>query len=306
MQRLRHDGESELNTVANLAEIDVSDPGLYEADCWRPLFARLRAEDPVHYCADSPFGPYWSITRFNDILEVDGDHTIWSAEPTVMIGDLGPGSGRYGPTQNFISQDPPIHDERRAVVTPAVSPRNLHQMESLIRERVCLILDELPRGETFDWVSRVGVDLTSRMLATLFDFPQEERHKLIYWSDAFVADPRIGGNALSRDERRAAIREAMATFTAMFRQRAARPPGESMDLISMLAHGEGTSDMLDRPEELLGNIILLVVGGHDTTRNSIAGGVLGGRPVGLELPRSSRQRRVARGLQPPHHPAVAW
>ena len=54
-----------------LENIDVSDERLYEQDAWRPYFERLRNEDPVHYQANSPFGPFWSVTRFEDILAVD-------------------------------------------------------------------------------------------------------------------------------------------------------------------------------------------------------------------------------------------
>ena len=59
--------------------VDVSDPSLYETDSWRPIFARLRSEAPVHYCADSPFGSYWSITRFEDIMAVDSNHQSFSS-----------------------------------------------------------------------------------------------------------------------------------------------------------------------------------------------------------------------------------
>ena len=259
-----------------LHEIDVSDTSLYENDSWRPYFARLRDEDPVHYCSHSAFGPFWSVTRFDDILRIDGDYERYSAEPVITIGDAAPTTNGRKPTSMFIQMDPPLHEERRRVVQPVVAPRNLQKyFEPLIRRRAAQILDELPVGETFDWVSRVGVNLTSRMLATLFDFPQEERHKLIYWSDCFTDDPRIGGGRFSQDERSNAARECLETFSRLFEARRVSPPGDGTDLITMLAHGEATATLLDRPEEFLGTLILLIVGGNDTTRNSIAGGVPG-------------------------------
>ena len=83
----------------------------------------------------------------------------------------------------FISMDPPKHDAQRKTIAPIVSSENLRNMAPLIRERAGKILDELPVGEPFDWVQRVSVELTTQMLATLFDFPFEERSKLTYWSD---------------------------------------------------------------------------------------------------------------------------
>ncbi|MCZ6854275.1 MAG: hypothetical protein O7G86_10185 [Gammaproteobacteria bacterium] len=70
-----------------LDRFDVSDPGLYERDAWRPYFRRLREEDPVHYTSESLFGPYWSVTRFNDIMTVEQNHKVFSSTPTIVIGD---------------------------------------------------------------------------------------------------------------------------------------------------------------------------------------------------------------------------
>lgn len=256
-----------------LHEIDVSEPRLYTEDAWRPYFKRLRDEDPVHYVENSAFGPFWSITRFDDCVEVDRDHDTYSAEPVVTIGDPEPSD--RPPPDMFIQMDPPRHDQRRNTVQPALAPRNLQNLEPLIRQRACEILDALPIGETFDWVSNVGINLTGRMLATLFNFPQEDRNKLILWSDIFTDDPRTGSSKFTAEQRSAATRDCMQTFTRLFIERRAEPPGGDFDLLSMLAHGAATRDLVERPEELLGTLILLIVGGNDTTRNSISGGVLG-------------------------------
>jgi cytochrome P450 len=251
-----------------LAEFDVSQAKLFSADAIWPYFARLRQEDPVHYCPDSAFGPYWSITRYDDIVEIERDVDTFSSEPTILIGDPQPDFQ----LPMFIAMDPPRHDVQRRTVQPVVSRGNLDAFESIIRRRAGRILDALPAGETFDWVERVSIELTTQMLATLFDFPFEERHRLTHWSDIAIATPATGadGMQLTEEARRAALMECLEVFTGLWNERASRPPGN--DLVSMLAHGPETQDMA--PLEYLGNILLLIIGGNDTTRNSISGGVL--------------------------------
>ncbi len=247
-----------------LAAIDVSQPALYERDAWRPYFARLRAEDPVHYCAKSPFGPFWSITRFSDIQYVDSHHEIFSSEGGITISDR-PVDFQ---TTNFISMDPPRHDDQRKTVQGVVAPMNLAKMESTIRERAGRILDSLPVGETFNWVDLVSVELTTQMLAMLFDFPFEERRKLTYWSD-MATSGELAGGPTPEPVRRKALLECLEYFTRLKAERVNRE--NPTDLLSMLAQGESTKDT--DPMEFLGNLILLIVGGNDTTRNSISGGV---------------------------------
>jgi cytochrome P450 len=253
-----------------LEDIDVSLPGRFRDDDWHDWFARLRKEDPVHYCRDSVNGAYWSVTRHADIKAVDTNHEIFSSEAGgVAIVD--PREEDEG-VENFIAMDPPRHDEQRKTVTPTVAPTNLATMEPLIRERVIDILDNLPVGETFNWVDKVSVELTARMLATLFDFPYEDRRKLVYWSDITTNVPQVTGIEIDMEERQAGLQECALTFYQLWQERAAAEP--KFDLISMLAHGESTKDFISDPMKLLGNIILLIVGGNDTTRNSISGGVI--------------------------------
>ena len=253
-----------------LERIDVSDPRLYQDDTWQPLFARLRREDPVHFCPESPYGPYWSITRYADIMDVELNHAVFSSAQDlggIQIAEL----ARPREFASFIRMDPPEHSARRRTVAPIVGPGNLAKMEATIRQRTAAVLDGLPRGETFDWVERVSIELTTMMLATLFDFPWDDRRKLTYWSDVATANVKAPDAPIrSEDERYAEFGRMAACFAELWNQRVNAAP--SFDLISMLAHGEETRHMT--PQEFVGTLSLLIVGGNDTTRNTMTGGLL--------------------------------
>ena len=248
-----------------LDQIELANAERFRDNTMWPFFERIRKEDPVHHSVHPEHGPYWSITKYNDIMAVDTNHGVFSSEGGITIVE----QDDDFQLPMFIAMDPPKHDAQRKVVSPIVSPHNLATMEAVIRSRAGKILDELPIGETFDWVDRVSIELTTQMLATLFDFPFEERRKLTRWSDVATAGPETG-IVESEDARRAELMECAAYFTDLWNQRVNSEPGN--DLISMMAHADATRNM--EPMEYLGNLILLIVGGNDTTRNSISGGLL--------------------------------
>ncbi|WP_455168453.1 cytochrome P450 [Acinetobacter shaoyimingii] len=266
--------ETPLPEVDSLAlqDIDLSQPFLYRQGLWVSYYQRLRQEAPVHYQAKSRFGAFWSVTKYDDVQFVDKNHALFSSEPIIMLGEQPKGLE----LEMFIAMDPPKHDIQRKAVQGVFVPKNLQEMESLIRTRTIDVLDHLPLNTPFDFVDRVSIELTSRMLATLLDFPYEERRKLVYWSEIASSTPGTTGGTMDIDTTFDGLKEMLRDLSALWHDKAARiQAGEapSFDLMSLLIRNEATQDLIERPLEFLGDLALLIVGGNDTTRNSMSAGV---------------------------------
>ena len=251
-----------------LEDIDVGNPELFRTDTHWPYFDRLRQEAPVHYCKDSMFGPYWSVTKYNDIMEIETNHQVFSSAAAlggITIRDVAPDFRR----ESFIAMDEPRHGAQRKTVAPMFTPTHLDELAINIRKRSASCLDNLPRNETFDWVDKVSVELTTQMLAVLFDFPWGDRRKLTRWSDVTTTLPGPNGLVPTEEARQAELIECAQYFRKLWDERIKQPP--KSDLLSMMAHNEATRNM--DFANFLGNLILLIVGGNDTTRNTLSGSI---------------------------------
>ena len=248
---------------------DVSRSDLYSEDRWQEPFRKLRAEAPIHYVAESRFGAYWSVSTYKPIVQIESLPKIFSSsweyggitiafEPDKLLeGEIR--------LPMFIAMDPPTHTAQRRTVAPAFGPTEVAAMKEEIRQRTAEVIDALPIGEAFDWVERLSIELTTGMLAKLFDFPWEQRHKLTYWSD-LGGDVELIRRPGGLDIRNAALFEMAGAFGALWQEKSANP---GKDLISIMLQSDAMNHMSE--QEFMGNLILLIVGGNDTTRNSMTG-----------------------------------
>ena len=255
-------------------QINPHNPYLFLEDRWQDHFARLRDEDPVHLNELETSGRFWSVTKYEDVRAVDGNWETYSSAKGITLGVkeiamAEESEGQVG-IQTFIAMDPPEHTAQRKTVRSVSAPSNLRNIEPMIRERTAELLDSLPEGESFDWVDTVSIELTTLMLATLFDFPMEDRRKLTRWSDIVFAIPGPGGVVETQQQKIDELLECVDYFDGLFKLRRENP---GFDLVSMLANGEATKDI--PMVEQLGNLLLLIVGGNDTTRNTMTGSVYG-------------------------------
>ncbi len=256
-----------------IEEVNPLNAHLFLEDRWQEHFARLRAEDPVHFNELETSGRYWSLTKYDDVRAVDGDWETYSSASGITLGlSVEKMRGEVLPQQltPFIAMDPPPHTEQRKTVRSVSAPSNLRNIEPMIRARTAALLDSLPEDEAFDWVDTVSIELTTLMLATLFDFPMEDRRKLTRWSDIVFALPGPGGVVETQQQKIDELCECVAYFEKLWDERRGQA---GFDLVTMLANGEHTKDM--SAFEHLGNLLLLIVGGNDTTRNTMTGSVYG-------------------------------
>jgi linalool 8-monooxygenase len=251
----------------------------------------MRREEPVAWCPEPWGGPgFWSVTKYDDIQFVStnpdqfssdgklGGITLPSDEMIrnrmkqegieIIEGEAAEGNLFQSGT-SMIMMDPPDHVQNRRVVAPGFTPQKLDDLTPRIQERAREILCNIEGKDEVEFISSVAAELPIQMLAELFGIDQELRHKLFEWSNIIIGgdDPDI---VVSPEQVRTAIMELVTFGMEQYEQRKEKPGN---DLISMLVHTKVNGQPVDLGD-YLSTLLLLVVAGNETTRNSISGGIL--------------------------------
>lgn len=261
-EMITREGKAE-DTAQSVAldHLDVSDVTGFQKGTHLPLFARLRRDDPVHYCADSPFGSYWSITRAADIRAVNLDHHRFSSQHNVIIGDI-PRDFRF---PAFMVSDPPEHGKWRKVVAPAFSRAELGKLEEHCRQHIVRLLNRLDTGTPIDWVSSVSAQLTKWTVGALFDLKEDEVAEVMKWSDyliMFDAERLDHPAHQDRKESLEAFERFLHRISSERRTNTARA-----DIFSRLVSGQHAQEIMNDMAHFMGTVSL-VVGAGETTRSA--------------------------------------
>jgi cytochrome P450 len=272
----KHFAEHPEHQLQHTHKWDVSRSDIYVQDTWQPIFKEMRDAGPLHYIPESPFGPYWAVVQHKAIQHIEALPELFSSSwefggitilNRLSEEELAQSGIDRRELPMFIAMDRPQHTGQRRTVAPKFTPSGMAEMEGEIRARTGELLDSLPRGKAFDWVNTVSIELTTGMLAILFGFPWEDRGLLTFWSD-WSGDTELATVRELDEMRWGFLHEMGAYFQSLWVERTMdKEPGD--DLISMMIHSPAMNQM--RPEEFMGNLVLLIVGGNDTTRNTMSG-----------------------------------
>ena len=273
-----------------LAGPELIDPESYANHGYpHESFARLRRADPVHWFAGYD-PPFWALTRRAEMVEVARQPKRFANGPRFQIL-VGAEYGSEDPREpeTIVQMDPPKHGQRRGLLSRRFTPRALSALRTDVEKLAANVLDDLEAQGSAgdcDFVQEIAAPLPIAVIAQLMELPREDWPRLFHWTNAVAGatDPEFQKPGESAHETRLrASEEVYEYFAALGEQRAG---GGGSDLVSVLARARIDGEPLPA-HELVSFYLLLVVGGNETTRNALSGGVL----AFLEHPEQWRRLR---------------
>ncbi len=245
------------------------------------LWTRLRAESPVHYCEPEGFVPFWAITRHADICEISKQPEIFSSASGIAMIDkaqdevIREQNQGLGAMRVLIEMDPPEHRSYRSITSPVFTPRAVKALDETIQKSAREVVDRLA-GETgegeCDFANDVAAAHPLRILSTMLGVPRESEPDILRLTNELFAsdDPDLQREGESQRESLAALGlELYQLFDKIIQDRRANPRD---DLASLLANAKIDGKPMEMMETL-GYYLITFTAGHDTTKNSLVGGM---------------------------------
>ena len=246
-----------MTTAPDRLTIGLTDGSFYSGDPF-PAFKWMRDNAPAYF--DEP-GAVWGITRYADIKEISKDPDTFS-----NAGGIRPDSDAL---PMMIDTDAPEHVRRRRLVSEGFTPRRIRESEEGIRTICDAIIDRVCESGSADFVRDIAAPLPMIVIGNMLGVAPEDRDALLRWSDDMLkglGSPDPG----ALDRATVAAGEYAEYILAVAEQR--RRDSQSGDLIGTLVHAEIEGDRLDE-QSLIYESLLILIGGDETTRHVISGGM---------------------------------
>lgn len=248
-------------------KINIYDPAVYLRGVPHDQFAILRREAPIWF-QQEPEGPgYWAVTRHADVIAISQNPKVFSSQrgginiPDAMEEDLEVSS------LIMITMDPPQHAKYRRLVSTGFTPSMTRRVTGAIEQAVDMILTRIEGRQEIDFVTDIAAQLPLMIIADLIGWPEEDRDRMFEWSD------RVSRIDFDPDDSRSAAVEfwnyAIELIDSIEAGERAVPDSLLETLMSAELDGERLEAM-----EIVNFMLLLAIGGNETTRNAIAGGFL--------------------------------
>jgi cholest-4-en-3-one 26-monooxygenase len=253
----------------SLENIDILEPTQFATAVPHEQFTILRREAPIFWQKDpsSVKGGYWALTKHEDIVDVSKNARLFSSEAGgINIPDA---DEEYLSTSQLImiSMDPPQHTKYRKLVASGFTPRMIRKIEASIRQAIQDILDEIAGEAELDFVHRIAAQLPLRMIADMIGWPEEDRQTMFEWAD------RVAQIDMNPEDAQVAAMEFWNYCAELMEAIESGERERSDSLLETLMAAEVDGEKLNEME-VVNFMLLLAIGGNETTRNCISGGFL--------------------------------
>jgi cholest-4-en-3-one 26-monooxygenase len=248
---------------------DLYSPDTYAQSMPHEAFTELRKHEPVAWQTE-PNGPgYWALTRYEDIVTVSSDNSLFSSERGGTNLEDQSEEGMTMLRTLLINMDPPRQTKYRRLVSTGFTPKIINQLEPHVRETTKHIVDAVAARGSCDFVTDVAAQLPLAVISDMLGIPKEDHAKVFDWSNRLIGFDDTEYHTSPEDGRVAAMEMFMYAH-ALGAERRARPKD---DIVSILMGAEVDGDRLSEAD-FDGFFIVLSVAGNETTRNLISGAML--------------------------------